>query len=79
MAGSAGTPGAEGPAARPAAPVSCWMCGIRLNPEHMVPDGAGACDDIRWYCQDTAACAERWTSARNQAPAAGAAPPGTKT
>ena len=36
-----------------------------------MPDGDSACDDIRWYCQDTRACAERWTQARRQARAAG--------
>jgi hypothetical protein len=40
-----------------------------------MPDGDSACDDIRWYCQDTRACAERWTQAWRQARAAGAAPP----
>ena len=65
---------AMGPAAPHAAVVSCWMCGIRLNPGQMVPDGAGACHDIRWYCRDTAACTGRWTSVRNGAPAAGTAP-----
>src|SRR5215472_1018419 len=37
---------------------SCWMCGIRLSADHMVADGGSACDDIRWYCQDTRACTE---------------------
>jgi len=41
---------------------SCWMCGIRLPAEHMVADGGGACHDLRWYCRDTRACTERWTS-----------------
>ena len=76
MAGSTRAPSAEGLTARRAAVVSCWMCGTRLNPDHMVPDGASACDDIRWYCRDTRACTDRWTSARYQAPAAVAAPPG---
>lgn len=67
MADNIRTPVAEDPAAWRAAVVSCWMCGIRLNPDQMVPDGTGACHDIRWYCQDAAACTERWTSARNQA------------
>lgn len=68
------TPVAEDPAAPHAAVVSCWMCGIRLKPDQMVPDGAGACHDIRWYCQDTAACNGRWTSGGNRAAAARAAP-----
>jgi hypothetical protein len=75
MTGSRRIHVAEAPAARQAAVVSCWMCGTRLNSEQMVPDGTGACDDVRWYCQDTAACTERWTSARNQAPPAGVASP----
>jgi hypothetical protein len=41
---------------------SCWMCGIRLSADHMIADGGSACDDVRWYCQDTRACTERWTS-----------------
>lgn len=57
--------------ARRAAIVSCWLCGIRLHQNQMVPDGDSACRDIRWYCQDTRACSERWTSAPRQHPAAG--------
>lgn len=41
---------------------SCWMCGIRLPAERMVADGGDACHDRRWYCRDTRACTERWTS-----------------
>ena len=41
---------------------SCWMCGIRLPAEQMVADGGSACHDLRWYCRDTRACTERWTS-----------------
>ena len=41
---------------------TCWMCGIRLPAEQMVPDGGNACMDLRWYCQDTANCTQRWTS-----------------
>jgi hypothetical protein len=41
---------------------SCWMCGIRLPADQMVADGGSACPDLRWYCQDTWACTERWTS-----------------
>jgi len=48
---------------------SCWMCGSRLPAEHMVADGGGACHDLRWYCRDTRACTERWTS-RPAGPAA---------
>lgn len=41
---------------------SCWLCGIHLSAEHMVADGGVACADVRWYCLDTRACTERWTS-----------------
>ena len=41
---------------------SCWMCGIRLPADQMVPDGGGACPDLRWYCRDVGSCTERWTS-----------------
>ena len=41
---------------------SCWMCGIRLPAHQMVADGGSACLDLRWYCQDTRACTERFTS-----------------
>jgi hypothetical protein len=64
---------AAGFAARRPATVSCWMCGIRLQQNQMVPDGGSACGNIRWYCKDTRACTERWTSARRQARAAGGA------
>src|SRR5215471_7003303 len=55
--------------------VSCWLCGIRLHQIQMVPDGGSACADLRWYCQDTRACTECWTSAQSQRRAAEAAPP----
>lgn len=57
--------------ARRAAIVSCWLCGIRLHQNQMVPDGDSACRDIRWYCQDTRTCTERWTSAPRQHPPTG--------
>jgi len=66
-------PLAGGPAARRAAVVACWMCGIQLHQSQMVPDGGSACDDVRWYCRDTRACSERWTSTRRQARSAGVA------
>jgi hypothetical protein len=53
---------------------SCWLCGIRLPADQMVADGGGACRDLRWYCRDTWACTERWTS-----PAAGPAAVGEGT
>ena len=48
--------------AEPAQVRSCWMCGIRLSADQMVADGGSACHDLRWYCRDTWACTERWTS-----------------
>ena len=69
MADETRTPSAGGHAVRWAAVVSCWLCGIRLQRYQMVPDGGHACGDIRWYCQDTRACTERWTSARRRAQA----------
>jgi hypothetical protein len=48
---------------------SCSMCGIRLPADQMVADGGSACPDLRWYCRDTWACTERWTS-RSARPAA---------
>jgi hypothetical protein len=60
--------------ARRAAIVSCWLCGIQLHQNQMVPDGDSGCPDIRWYCQDTRACTERWPATRRQQPAAEAAP-----
>lgn len=74
MARTTRTPAAEDPAVPRPAVVSCWMCGIRLDPVQMVPDGTSACADIRWYCQDTWACTHRWTSAPNQALTAGPMP-----
>ncbi len=58
---------------------SCWMCGIRLPTDRLVPDGSSACPDIRWYCQDLRSCTERWTSHRAQHPEARTRPqaPGT--
>ena len=49
---------------RRAAVVQCWLCGTRLHQNQMVPDGSDACDDIRWYCQDSRSCTERWTAAQ---------------
>ena len=75
MADATGTSSPTGPAARQAAVVSCWLCGIPLPQDQMMPDGGSACDDIRWYCRDTRACAERWTQAPRQVQDAGAASP----
>jgi len=73
MADHTRIPVAESAGAGHAAVVSCWMCGIRLNADQMVPDGSSACHDVRWYCRDARACTGRWTSARPQASAAGSA------
>ncbi|HEX9063642.1 MAG TPA: hypothetical protein VF843_00955 [Streptosporangiaceae bacterium] len=41
---------------------TCWMCGVRSPADQMVPDGGNACADVRWYCEDTATCTQRWTA-----------------
>jgi hypothetical protein len=41
---------------------ACWMCGIHLPAAQMMPDGGGACTDVRWYCRDTWECTQRWTA-----------------
>ena len=41
---------------------ACWLCGIRVPFDQLVPDGQEACADLRWYCRDTRACTDRWTS-----------------
>jgi len=79
MASNQPVPSAEGLTARRAAVVSCWMCGIGLHYSQMVPDGGDACGDIRWYCKDTRACTERWTSARGPARVVRAGSPGSTT
>jgi hypothetical protein len=73
MADEERAPSAAGFAARRPAVVSCWMCGLRVQQNQMVPDGGRACADIRWYCEDARACTERWTSTRREARVAGAA------
>ena len=47
---------------RPVPSAQCSLCGIALPVGLMVPDGGQACADIRWYCQDTKSCTERWTA-----------------
>ena len=59
-------PTPSSPLTRRTAVVSCWLCGIRLHQNQMVPDGGGACLDIRWYCKDIRACTDRWSSAQRQ-------------
>lgn len=41
---------------------SCWLCGIRLRVDQLVPDGGSACPDVRWYCRDMIGCTQRWTT-----------------
>ena len=53
--------------------VSCWLCGINLHKQQMIPDGSSVCADIRWYCKDTKACTDRWTTLRPPVQVAGAA------
>ena len=48
---------------RPLEVAECCMCGIERPLGLLVPDGGGACDDIRWYCKDVKSCTERWTAA----------------
>ncbi len=59
-------PTPSSPLARRTAVVSCWLCGIRLHQNQMVPDGGNACLDIRWYCRDIRACTDRRFSAQRQ-------------
>ena len=63
--------------ARQARAKPCWLCGIRLPAEQMVADGGSACSDLRWYCRDTQACTERWTSRPARPPALGERTTGT--
>ena len=72
-------PPPSSPLARRTAVVSCWLCGIRLHQNQMVPDGGSACLDIRWYCKDIRACTDRGFSAQRQGRAAEAAAPGKAT
>jgi hypothetical protein len=64
--------------ARQASAKPCWLCGIRLPPDQMVADGGSACPDLRWYCRDTRACTERWTSRTARPAAIGAGTAGTQ-
>jgi hypothetical protein len=47
---------------RPLEVAECCMCGIARPLGLLVPDGGGACADIRWYCKDVKSCTERWTT-----------------
>ena len=48
---------------RPLEVAECSMCGIERPLGLLVPDGGGACADVRWYCKDVKSCTERWTAA----------------
>ena len=63
--------------ARQASAKPCWLCGIRLPAEQMMADGGDACSDLRWYCRDTPACTERWTSRTARLAAIGKGTAGT--
>ena len=67
-AGSATAGPGEG-GLRPLEVAECTMCGIERPLGLLVPDGGGACADIRWYCKDVKSCTERWTTAVPQNPA----------
>ena len=49
---------------RPLEVAQCSMCGITRPLGLLVPDGAQACADIRWYCKDAKSCTERWIATR---------------
>ena len=52
---------------RPLEVAQCALCGIARPLGLLVPDGAQACADIRWYCKDAKSCTERWTTTRSPA------------
>ena len=54
---------------RPLAVAACCLCGITRPLGLLVPDGGGACADIRWYCKDVKSCTERWTASVSPTPA----------
>jgi hypothetical protein len=54
---------------RPLEVAECCMCGIARPLALLVPDGGGACADIRWYCKDVKSCTERWTTGVSSRPA----------
>jgi hypothetical protein len=59
-------PATAGPAEgglRPLEVAECTMCGVERPLGLLVPDGGGACADVRWYCKDVKSCTERWTTA----------------
>ena len=65
-------PATAGPAEgglRPLEVAECTMCGVERPLGLLVPDGGGACADVRWYCKDVKSCTERWTTALAHKPA----------
>ena len=64
-------PATAGPAEgglRPLEAAECSMCGVERPLGLLIPDGGGACADVRWYCKDVKSCTERWTTAVSQTP-----------
>ena len=55
---------APGDRLRPLEVAQCSLCGVARPLGLLVPDGAQACADIRWYCKDAKSCTERWTATR---------------
>ena len=53
---------------RPLAVAECSMCGVARPLGLLLPDGGGACADIRWYCKDVKSCTERWTTGVSSKP-----------
>lgn len=51
---------------RPLEVAECSICGVTHPLGLLVPDGGGACADVRWYCKDVKSCTERWTTALPQ-------------
>ena len=58
------TAGPDGNHRRALEVAPCSLCGVARPLGLLVPDGAQACADIRWYCKDAKSCTERWTAAR---------------
>jgi hypothetical protein len=52
---------------------TCWLCGVRLRVDQLVPDGGDGCRDVRWYCRDIIGCTQRWTTGVNGVPDVGEA------
>jgi hypothetical protein len=63
-------------APRPLEVAECSLCGIARPLGLLVPDGGGACADVRWYCKDVKSCTDRWATARPLRSAGRPAAPG---